>query len=613
MTRCAERRSRAISSASSAGSPRSQPSDRITTTEPRPSRRPWTRFKVAIDAPMRVPPDQSTTAADARSSARSGSRRPSSCVIRVSRVPNTNASTRRCVDTAACRYWSSIRAYGAIEPDTSQTSTSFRGPCTCARQRRSSGSPPWRSDARTVAWRSGRTPRRRVWRVRRASRSGMCCARLMMIRRACARSTSVYAAKSLSCRSSTSLHAAGRTSDSPTLFGWASGGGGAATRGRTSSAPGGMPARSGPSGSPGSPKTAANAASKTGWSARREHRTARSARKTSRRWEASTARSARAAISSSPVPTRTPPARSSAASVARRSSTAPLARRASAGSAAPASDTFEHPQLPHPLEVLADLQRDAERVVERAVLAAERDERLRPRDRLPHAGQLVELDAAQPRDRVAHPLGDRLGDAGHPRADDLGLAVARRVVDPVVQAAALQRVVQLAGAVRGQDDDRPLTRADRLAELGDRHLEVGEDLEQEGLELVVGAVDLVDEQDDRPVVLERLEQRAPQEEAAGEKPAPVPPPPPRTQREELARGVPVVERLVDVDALVALQADEPRAGRRGERLGDLGLPHARLALHEQRLAELGGEEDRGGQRAVGEVALLGERLADRVR
>jgi hypothetical protein len=64
---------------------------------------------------------------------------------------------------------------------------------------------------------------------------------------------------------------------------------------------------------------------------------------------------------------------------------------------------------------------------------------------------------------------------------------------------------------------------------------------------------------------------------------------------------------------VALQADEPRPGGRGERLGDLGLPHARLALHEQRLAELGGEEDRGGQGAGGEVALLLQRLADRVR
>jgi hypothetical protein len=71
--------------------------------------------------------------------------------------------------------------------------------------------------------------------------------------------------------------------------------------------------------------------------------------------------------------------------------------------------------------------------------------------------------------------------------------------------------------------------------------------------------------------------------------------------------------VVDVDALVALQADQPRAGGGGQRLGDLGLADARLALDQQRLAQLGGQEDRGGQCAVGEVALLRKRLADRVR
>src|SRR3954452_321662 len=155
----------------------------------------------------------------------------------------------------------------------------------------------------------------------------------------------------------------------------------------------------------------------------------------------------------------------SAASVVRRSITAPLARRASAGTAAPASDTFEHPQLPHSLEVLADLERHAEGVLEGAVRAAERDERPRPRDRLPHAGKLVELDAAQPGDRVAHALGDRLGDARHTGADDVGLARARGVVDTVVQPPALQRVVQLARTVRRQEAERPVLGADPLAEL----------------------------------------------------------------------------------------------------------------------------------------------------
>ena len=47
-----------------------------------------------------------------------------------------------------------------------------------------------------------------------------------------------------------------------------------------------------------------------------------------------------------------------------------------------------------------------------------------------------------------------LGDARHAQADDLDLALERWVGDPVKQAAALERVVQLARAVRGQDDGR---------------------------------------------------------------------------------------------------------------------------------------------------------------
>ena len=81
----------------------------------------------------------------------------------------------------------------------------------------------------------------------------------------------------------------------------------------------------------------------------------------------------------------------------------------------------------------------------------------------------------------------------------------------MVEAAPLQRVVQLTRAVRGDHDERPPLGRDR-PELGDRHLEVGQELEQEGLELVVGAVDLVDQEHHRLVGLERFEQRPPQEE-----------------------------------------------------------------------------------------------------
>ena len=61
---------------------------------------------------------------------------------------------------------------------------------------------------------------------------------------------------------------------------------------------------------------------------------------------------------------------------------------------------------------------------------------------------------------------------------------------------------------------------------------------------------------------------------------------------------------------MALQADQARALRRGQRARDLGLADARLALEQQRLLERRGEEDGRGQAPVGEVALAGQSLLD---
>jgi hypothetical protein len=83
----------------------------------------------------------------------------------------------------------------------------------------------------------------------------------------------------------------------------------------------------------------------------------------------------------------------------------------------------------------------------------------------------------------------------------------------VVEATALQGIVDLAGPVRGQDHDRNVLGPDG-AELGHGHLEVGEDLEEERLELLVGSVDLVDEEDRGALVggVDRLEERPLEEE-----------------------------------------------------------------------------------------------------
>ena len=66
------------------------------------------------------------------------------------------------------------------------------------------------------------------------------------------------------------------------------------------------------------------------------------------------------------------------------------------------------------------------------------------------------------------------------------------VVDPMVEAAAFQRVMNFAGAVRGENYNRRLGRTDR-SKFGDCHLEIGKSLKKKGLERRIGAVDLVDQ------------------------------------------------------------------------------------------------------------------------
>ena len=181
--------------------------------------------------------------------------------------------------------------------------------------------------------------------------------------------------------------------------------------------------------------------------------------------------------------------------------------------------------------------------------------------------------------------GEALADLGGPQPDDGHLAVEVGVLDPVVQAAPLEGVVDVAGAVAGQHDERGLL-GPVQPELGDRDLPVREHLEQVGLELVVGAVDLVDEQHRRRALarLDRPQQRPLDEEAllvqlglegVGRPPGRLAAGLGGPQVEELAAVVPVVDGLGGVDALVALQADQLAARPRRQHLGHLGLADAR--------------------------------------
>ena len=98
---------------------------------------------------------------------------------------------------------------------------------------------------------------------------------------------------------------------------------------------------------------------------------------------------------------------------------------------------------------------------------AERGQRLRPVDRLRDARAASAGRARAARRRTRPPrAASRSGTPGHAQLHDLDLALERWVADPVEEAAALERVVQLARAVRREDHARPLLRLDRARARG---------------------------------------------------------------------------------------------------------------------------------------------------
>ena len=202
---------------------------------------------------------------------------------------------------------------------------------------------------------------------------------------------------------------------------------------------------------------------------------------------------------------------------------------------------------------------------------------------------------------------------GRVQAHDLQLVLERGVVQPQVQAAALQRLGQLARVVGGEQHDRVRARL-HPAELGDRDLEVGQHLQQHRLELLVGLVDLVDQQHDRLLGGDRGHQRPREQELLAEDvlldrvPAGVGRL--RLDSQQLLAVVPLIQRLRLVQPLVALQPHELAAEIAGQRLGELGLADARRPLDEHGLAELGRQvgDERG--RLAGQVAHRAQARGD---
>src|SRR3954447_21686916 len=285
------------------------------------------------------------------------------------------------------------------------------------------------------------------------------------------------------------------------------------------------------------------------------------------------------------------------------------------GTAAPCKKAERHAH--RALLVLAVLQDRAQSGGDEVLVplfGPEGHERLGPVQGLGDARRLVEVHVSQILHGLGHLAGQVLLGHGDPETDDLHLPLQAGMVYVEVQAAPLEGVVDLAGPVGGQDGDRR-TLGPYGPQLRDGDGELGEDLQQERLELVVGTVDLVDEQHrrHRAVVLERLQERPAHQKLPGVELVLEAGPVLghakglcRADVQELPRVVPLVDRLVHVYALVALEPDERRFEDAREYLRHLRLADPGLAFQEERAAELEGEEDRGGQALVRQVVALPE-------
>ena len=271
--------------------------------------------------------------------------------------------------------------------------------------------------------------------------------------------------------------------------------------------------------------------------------------------------------------------------------------------------------VPHGRDVLLVLQQDTQRLFHPRglqVFRPEREEGGGPVQRLRHARALGEIGLPEPLHETDDLPGQRLRNPRHPCVKDGELALGAGVVDPMVEAAPLERVVDFAGPVAGQDYHRRPLGADG-ADLRDAHREIAQELEEEGLELLVGPIDLVDQQHGgraAPAV-QGAQQRSPDQELLTED-VPGGRGPrlsPRLQEpdlEHLAGIVPLVHRGVHVETFVALEPDQLGAEDLGQRSRYRRLADPRLPLQQQRPAEGERKEHGSGQVAVGHVAPGGE-------
>ena len=213
---------------------------------------------------------------------------------------------------------------------------------------------------------------------------------------------------------------------------------------------------------------------------------------------------------------------------------------------------------------------------------SEQDGGVHPINGFGDPGRLLQIEGAQPGDSRGDVLDELLAGLGDPKPDDRCRMLQRWVVDPVIEAAAFQSVVQIPGPVGGEDDNRLMSSVES-ADLWDRHGGLGEQLEEERLKLLVRSVNLVYEQDGGTGtgMLNGLEQRSFDQVLPVEKTGFLHLGAARLSHanaEELAWIVPLVESLGGIDSFEALEADQRRVQQVRECLGCLSLAHAGFTL-----------------------------------
>ncbi len=144
------------------------------------------------------------------------------------------------------------------------------------------------------------------------------------------------------------------------------------------------------------------------------------------------------------------------------------------------------------------------------------DQSPRPVQRLGDARVFLEVHVPQPLYQFYCLPSDLRRQVRHLQPDDIELGFQARIIQEQVKAAPLERLAQLPRIVRGQHHQRHVL-GTQGAQLWHTDLKIAQHFQQEGLELRIGTVDLIDQQYHRLIGTNGTQQGAGQEDRSEKK------------------------------------------------------------------------------------------------